>query len=84
MESGGRGDIVEPPARATPIDDSSWTDFWYLPGPIIENTLPAPVIQPLVVAPTAPPDYLKLIYEQLLGRSFEAALHVALDSSCPR
>src|SRR6478609_4997886 len=28
--------------------------------------------------------YLKLIYEQLLGRSFEAALHVALDSSCPR
>ena len=39
MESGGNGNIVEPPARATPIDDSSWTDFWYLPGPIIENTL---------------------------------------------
>jgi hypothetical protein len=67
MESGGNGDIVEPPTAATPIDDSSWTDFWYLPGPIIENTLPGPVTKPPVVTPTVHPDYLRLIYEQLAG-----------------
>jgi hypothetical protein len=63
MESGGNGDIVEPPTAATPISDSGWTDFWYLPGPIIENTLPIEI----VVIPQKAPDYLQLVYEQLAG-----------------
>jgi len=80
MESGGNGNMVEPPTAATPLDASLWTDFWYLPGPIIENTQPEPVVSPTApatpaapvtaaapVTPTVPPDYLRLIYEQLAG-----------------
>ncbi|MUL48787.1 hypothetical protein FZI85_05760 [Mycobacterium sp. CBMA293] len=68
MESGGRHNNVPPGASgsiggaaqgATALNNPEWTDYWYLPGPIIENTLPASV--------TAPPDYLQLIYEQLAG-----------------
>lgn len=62
MESGGNGGRVNPPAEATPLDDPSWTDFWYLPGPIIENSLPASVIVP---APAM--DLQRLTYEQLAG-----------------
>ena len=68
MESGGNhNNVGGAPQGATALDNPEWTDYWYLPGPIIENTLPTAVTQPPVVTPTAPPDYLRLVYEQLLG-----------------
>lgn len=75
VPSGASGSIGGAAQGATALNHPQWTDYWYLPGPIIENTLPAPVTQPTAVTPTAPavvtpttpPDYLRLIYEQLAG-----------------
>jgi hypothetical protein len=67
MESGGNGNMVEPPTAATPLDARLWTDFWYLPGPIIENTLPGPLTASQGLASSAAPNYQQLIYEQLAG-----------------
>jgi hypothetical protein len=66
VPSGASGSIGGAAQGATALNSSIWTDYWYLPGPIIESTLPGPVTLP-PVTPGAPPDYLRLIYEQLLG-----------------
>lgn len=71
MESGGNhnnvplgasGSIGGAAQGAAPLNHPQWTDYWYLPGPVIGNELPGPAKPPVV-----PPDYLRLIYEQLAG-----------------
>jgi hypothetical protein len=58
MEAGGNSDVIQGAPNATPIDSSIWTDHWYLPGPVIENTLPvspAPVPTPVPAPPPPTP-----------------------------
>jgi hypothetical protein len=47
MESNGDAGVCTNNTGGTPIDSNIWTDFWYLPGPIVGDYTPPP-------APPAP------------------------------